>query len=328
MLVNRVHNRSFNLEINGKEITTPFHFASISSIKTNYDVETYLDIILKLGYPGFLISSYDIAKLDTNQQEAITKRTAVIEKKGILGLLDSGHYEAFWYKDTKWSFGIFGNILSRFPTDLCFSYDVYCDGKTSLDTHLKETVASVYRTASIQSGTTTIPLLHCTESSYPTFARKIVEGLNPEIIGIPERELGQTIIERCENLKRIRDEVDKTGLDVPIHLLGTGNPVSILAYTVCGADLYDGLEWCKTVVDPQTAKLYHFIQKPLFECNCNACILKDVPYYLQTLAHNLIFYKEFTKEIRSAIEANDVDGILEKYFESSVAKKIRGIANL
>lgn len=328
MIIHKNNNRQYKIEVNNKTIATPFHFASISSIKTNYDIEEYLDVILKTGYPGFLASSYDIFGMNDEHLEKFVNKLSYANNKGILTLMDSGHYEAFWNRDKTWSFDNYSFILNKTQTDLCFSYDVNYDRAKKINNHKVETEKMVARTASVQQGSSTIPLLHCNIFDYPSFVHKLAKDINPEIIGIPERELGDSIIERCTNLKRIRDSLDKTDLKIPIHLLGTGNPASILMYTICGADLYDGLEWCKTVVDPSTAKLYHFVQKPLFKCECDYCNAETLPYALQTMAHNLRFFNDFTCEIRDAITHNEIDELLSRYLEPETVSKIKEIARL
>ena len=323
MQIKRSNERHFRIGINNKEIDTPFHFASISSIKTNYRIEEYLDIIDKVGYPGFLLSSYDIFTLKDCQINRVVDGLSSADNKGILTLMDSGHYEAYWYRDSNWPIKNYEKVLSSIKTDLCFSYDVFFEDDKNMSKHMDETKAMISRTVGAQKGSCTIPLLHCDKLNLPLFAKQLVQEINPEIIGIPERELGDTVFERCTTLKRIRDQVDETGYNVPIHLLGTGNPISLMMYTLCGADLFDGLEWCKTVVDPKSAKLYHFIQKPLFECKCDYCVNEKLSYPVQTMAHNLRFFSDFANEIGKAIDDNSVDRLMNKYLESSVVEKIK-----
>jgi hypothetical protein len=67
------------------------------------------------------------------------------------------------------------------------------------------------------------------------------------ILGLTEKELGKSILERCQNLLRLRSEFEKSGFQIPIHILGCLDPVLIIAYFLCGADIFDGLAWLRYV---------------------------------------------------------------------------------
>ncbi|WP_182212931.1 hypothetical protein [Stenotrophomonas acidaminiphila] len=62
----------------------------------------------------------------------------------------------------------------------------------------------------------------------------------------------------------LRKALDDNGRYVGLHLLGTGNPISIALYAWAGADSFDGLEWCQTVVDHDTGLLFHLSQSDFF----------------------------------------------------------------
>lgn len=325
MEISRINQRLFKIEVNRKVIDTPFFFPAISSIKTNFKIEEYLNLIQKIAYPGFLISSYDIYTADEEEKKELMGIISDSTDGETLTLLDSGHYEAFWYHDKEWEIQKLKSILDKIFVDFCFSFDVFWDNTKEEEQYVKETITSIAETAGIQRSGTTIPLLHSEPNSFPDVVRKVVEGINPEVVGVPERELGSSIFERARTVKRIRDELDKTNRQIPLHLLGTGNPISILLYTLCGADIYDGLEWCQTVVDPRTGHLFHFAQKELIDCNCSACKIRSMAYHVQTMAHNLIFYNEFIKKVRISIDDNEIDSLLNDYLNQKNSNKFKDI---
>jgi len=325
----RKKDRLFEFFINGKDVNTPFFYPAISSVKTNYGVEEYLKFFEKFYYPSFLISSYDIYNIRKNKKLSIYKYISQFTDQGMITLLDNGNYEASWYNDKEWNFKKFEEVLDNLSVDFCFSFDVFLNNKESMSEHIKKTIKSILMTSGAQRSGVTIPLLHSNPRDFPKFARKIIENINPEIIGIPERELGSSIFERAKTVKKIREEIDKTRREVPIHLLGTGNPISILVYTICGADLYDGLEWCQTVVNPETGQLFHFVQRDIIDCDCEACNANSgIPYHLQTMAHNLIFYEKFMKKIRLFIESGQIEELLREYLKPKYVEKTLQIAGL
>ena len=107
--------------------------------------------------------------------------------------------------------------------------------------------------------------------------------------------------------------MDDTGQYYPIHLLGTGHPLSLLIYSACGADSFDGLEWCQTTVDYKTGFLYHFQQREFFGNQSPFCSMDDFPYVQATLAHNLLFFNEWMKKIQDALRSNGITEMMAKY---------------
>lgn len=65
------------------------------------------------------------------------------------------------------------------------------------------------------------------------------------VLGITEKELGNSIFERCHNLIKIRSALQERSIEIPIHILGCINPDLIILYFLCGADIFDGLAWLR-----------------------------------------------------------------------------------
>jgi hypothetical protein len=66
-----------------------------------------------------------------------------------------------------------------------------------------------------------------------------------DVIGLTEKEMGRSMLGRCKTIVKIRTSLSEAGLDLPIHVFGCVDPLSILAYFLCGADVFDGLVWLK-----------------------------------------------------------------------------------
>jgi len=318
--------RSFLIEIPEKEsIQTPFFFPAISTIKTNFSPSDYLDLILQIGYPGFLISSYDIYKAKKKNRKNLVDLISKCRNNSTIILLDNGNYEAFWYRDNNWKLNNLESILNEMSVDMCFSFDVFWKNSKNFNQYIDKIVSSISKSAAIQKAGLTIPIIHSDPKVFPTVINKIIDIVNPEFIAVPERELGSSLIERAKTIRNIRNTLNKTGRPVALHLLGTGNPISILVYTLSGADSYDGLEWCQTVVDPETGLLYHFSQRDLFNCDCYGCRLKRFPYHIKTLIHNLLYYLDFLKEIKDSLQDDNAIQLLNKYLPKRNVNKIKKI---
>lgn len=65
------------------------------------------------------------------------------------------------------------------------------------------------------------------------------------VLGITEKELGSSILERCYNLLKIRSYFQEQSIEIPIHILGCLDPALIISYFLCGADIFDGLAWLR-----------------------------------------------------------------------------------
>jgi hypothetical protein len=79
-----------------------------------------------------------------------------------------------------------------------------------------------------------------------------------DILGFTEKELGNNYIERIKNLITIRQILSQKGLDLPIHIFGCLDPISIWLYYLCGADIFDGLSWLRYHYDKTGIASYIF----------------------------------------------------------------------
>src|SRR5579864_2012212 len=66
-----------------------------------------------------------------------------------------------------------------------------------------------------------------------------------DIIGITEKEIGSSILDRMKNVAQLRMALNQAGLDTPIHVFGSLDTLSTPLYFVAGADIFDGLTWLR-----------------------------------------------------------------------------------
>lgn len=79
----------------------------------------------------------------------------------------------------------------------------------------------------------------------------IINGF--DIIGVTEKEIGDSQLERMENIARLRMALDKAEISAPIHIFGGLDPINIILYYVAGAEIFDGLTWLKLAYHNGTA---------------------------------------------------------------------------
>jgi hypothetical protein len=94
----------------------------------------------------------------------------------------------------------------------------------------------------------------------------------------------------------------------------------MIAFAAAGADSFDGLEWCRTVVDYPTGFLFHFQQ---FECftphlnrvkdNSARYILENsaASYTSRALSYNVDFFKDWTRTAQNMIHSGQVEHLLK-----------------
>ena len=83
-----------------------------------------------------------------------------------------------------------------------------------------------------------------------------------DIVGITEMELGGSTLERMASIARIRIAMTAEGVDIPLHIFGSLDPVCTPLYFLAGADIFDGLSWVRFSYSDDMA-VYHKNHIPL-----------------------------------------------------------------
>lgn len=66
------------------------------------------------------------------------------------------------------------------------------------------------------------------------------------VVGVTEKELGDTLLERLLCLAQLRETLDDAGADeIPIHVFGGLDPILTTLYFMVGAEVFDGLSWLR-----------------------------------------------------------------------------------
>lgn len=292
-----------------KTLRLPSFFASVSSVKTNFSPSDYLSFLEHFGFPSYLISAYDLIMSPGHISGQHVLNPPRLQRDSVV-LLDSGNYEAYWLRDRGWDHSAYLKAASLANADLVLSFD-----------DPWHACANNHEHPSSPSSTTVVPIVHGDPQDLPQKVGRLAESLETCFIALPERELGDGIIQRASTLRQIRSKLDSRRPTQSIHLLGTGNPMSILVYVACGADSFDGLEWCQTVVDHKSARLLHFSQRDLIGCECSACTAAG-SYSAVTLGHNLLFYLNWMERIQREIEAGSITDMLQEYLPRELVDKI------
>lgn len=74
---------------------------------------------------------------------------------------------------------------------------------------------------------------------------KVSELGSFDIIGVTEKELGRTMLDRMFQIAKLRRAMDEVGVQAPLHIFGALDPLSVCLYYISGAEIFDGLSWLR-----------------------------------------------------------------------------------
>ncbi len=309
---------------NSKEIQLPVYFYSISSVKTRLNTLEYLRILIRLECKNLLVSAYDF---NNCHDVAMIQRVLNNKPNGTIILMDCGNYESYWMKDKSWSQNDFHNTHKKYKPDYSFSFDNNTPSK-DIEAFTPELIESYQSDCKAMEGCNLIPILHGECSDICERLDAFLSKSMIEIIAVPERILGGGIYECCLSIIKIREVLNSHNNNIKLHLLGTGNPISILLFSLAGADSFDGLEWCQTVVDHFSGRLHHLSHWDFFKNQTGCSNYRNVPFEQSILAHNIIFYEKFMKDLQDAIKSESVDLMLRHFLPNGEFLKVKELLRL
>lgn len=244
--------RKLKLTLNGLEVgTTPMLVPSVSS-RANIDIQKILKTIGEFVYGPLLISAYDYhyAKISNIPfPDLIFLDSGGYECNKEQDVSDIGLYkpeQQEWNRDrhlqvvNEWSIKI--------PTVL-ISYDHPSERKP-VENQIND-AKDLFKGRN--NFLKEILIKPETARSERIKKEKIIENLKSlnsfDILGLTEKELGYSILDRMTNLAIVRKTMDNEGIKKPIHIFGSLDPITTPLYYISGADIFDGLSWLRFVFD-------------------------------------------------------------------------------
>lgn len=335
--------RPASIVVRGKTIRLPACVFSLSSFETRLDPRAGIELLGLATPPAGLLSAYDAYAWRNDRNFALS--IEVFRESGSVLFLDSGNYEAFRFDDrfdpnaelegrkdgknlSGWKRESFIEMATTISPDMSFSFDHPDPKGAALE--IADTVISNTQMdeADIASRDFPIcPIVHLPAGSknpLPSLASQIIchvaKGLDPIMIAVPERELGHGILERARTVREIRRSLNALGKYYPLHILGTGNPLSMLVLSAVGADSFDGLEWCRTVADWDDWRLHHFQHFDFFARSelgrlpvglRKLAENKKAPYALRASCYNMAAFQHWVKEIQDRVGTPALGELME-----------------
>lgn len=323
-------------------IPLPALFLSVSSHETQLIPSDAVRALRVFGAPTILVSAYDLVNR-RKPQELISEIQKYHDNGGFV-LLDSGNYEATRLGTRRWKPGDLKEVLAQTPHDWAFCFDVM---KPLHDPEraIKQIIQSVERDAALTNAPV-LPIVHAPSRKkggynlkhVPRIIREVADRLQPQLIAIPERELGPGLIARAKTIQTIREELSKLSFYQPLHILGTGNPWTMAVMTAAGADSFDGLEWCRMVADYEKDRLHHYQHFDLFTYQTmyadspitrEALEDSDVDFSGKVAFHNLDYFTGLMNRMREAVAEGNIEafitGIAGKDIVMQLKKQVPGL---
>lgn len=285
-------------------LPTPVFFPSISTVKTALPPAEYLATLHSLRDMNrqFLVSAFDLGRAGNGDGLAQWLTTA--QEAGTTVLMDSGNYESYWKDEqASWCQPDFHNVLQRFPCTFAFSFDEQ-NPPTNADAHVELVIERWRQDQAAAGDRVIVPIVHANAENLPILCARVAQETQVPMVAVAERRLGDGVFQRTRSVATLREALDSTGRYVGLHLLGTGNPISIALYSWAGADSFDGLEWCQTVVDHDTGLLFHLSQSDFFRQQ-TTWGEGDLSFQARTLAHNLTFYTDWIQRLRQSVHSGE-----------------------
>ena len=193
--------------------------------------------------------------------------TVDLSKAADLVLIDSGVYETKAHTvaadghtsvpaETAWTRDMYRAFLPKIPhnsNSLLVSYDHYGELREQLERARTDfaLVPSAARDFLLKPRTRDGRI----DTALIATAASALDHV--DVLGVTEKELGDSLLERCSSLYRLRDALSATGREMPIHVFGAITPGPVLAYFLSGADIFDGLNWLRYQYGPHGLSYVH-----------------------------------------------------------------------
>ena len=322
----------------GTVLPLPTLFLSVSSFETQLVPAGAVKALALARAPAILVSAWDL--VPRRGPDALLAALQDYRATGGCILLDSGNYEATRLSTRHWRVDDLKHVLTSAPHDLAFAFDRFEPTRAA-----RRTAEKIAATAERDSAFTTAPLMpvvHVPRLSgggylvdiLPEVAFRVAETLGPVMIGVPERELGAGIAQRVATMQAIRSVLDGLPFYQPIHLLGTGNPWTVAIMAAAGADSFDGLEWCRVVVDHQTDQLNHFQHFDLFTDQtafADLMVAREalnddgVDFAGKVAFHNADYFLRFDQQLRDAVGRRSLEAFVTGKLGRAAAEKLERV---
>ncbi len=244
----------------GSTLDTPLLVPSFSSKGSLMDKEGKPEINSILTFASefitktCLISAYDLNYQYIEPPDKIPLNLDII-------FLDSGGYEVSWDydyssaivgepSDKPWELSMYEDVLSKWPETfpaVFVNFD-HPDYRKPLKEQISE-ARDLFRSHKNQLHLFLLKPETKDQATLREVLKKVHVDIGElalfDIVGVTEKELGSSMLERMKELGNLRLSMDRAGIRAPIHVFGALDPVTVFLYFIAGAEIFDGLTWIR-----------------------------------------------------------------------------------
>lgn len=317
-----LHRKRDIIHPSGQKFKTPLLVPSLSSrgLKIEFEdnklVSELPDMLSKVTQvieKAMLVSAFDIHHKFVGKE--------FLEVPEIL-FVDSGGYEAAFYdrlKIEKWERSMYKDILDKWDQYIpavFASFDHDSMG-SPIENQINREIEFLGKYRANQQMVEI--LLRPEKGKHYLDINPIIANIDRlnhfSIIGITEKEIGRTFLERLKFVATLRRQLDRVGNDAPIHIFGCLEPILMVLYFLAGAEIFDGLSWLRYAYS-DGGTVYN---REYGVLNLGVDMNFDA-LQMQILRNNLNFLIEFSLNMRRFVDTENYEE-----FGVSYMKKIKEI---
>ncbi len=301
--------------------STPLLIPSFSSraaipLRLNATIEIMSDIITDVS----LISAYDIYYSEKPFPKIESQNLIFIDSGGYECTIDNNLTDIGFYKPSpnEWDIQKYIEVINAFSTPVplvLISYD-HPQQRCSIDEQIRLAECLFAGRDDVLK-----ELLLKSVDHHPIDIGQIsqnIESLHEfDLLGVTEKELGETLLTRMKNIAHLRLEMEKRGLEIPIQVFGGLDPIASPLYYLSGADILDGLSWLR----------YSYGEGELHYINCKGIVSKGIEIeqrmmWAEICQDNYYALKELEKKLKLVHDKQDISvlGYQRDFFASAYEK--------
>lgn len=269
---------------------------AVSSLRARASLPRHLDLLEMTDVEAVLVSSLDLADMGKERAPAEELLRGMVAA-GIHVLIDSGGYEAYWTKRTEWTATQHWQVVESLPGSAALGFDYPQPMTDDIPAVVKHAIAGCPATPVGCAGV--IPIVHAPSAQLAGAVTAVAQAASAPLIGVPERRLGEGILDRVRKVQEIRGQLEAVGLgSTGIHILGAANPLDVVCYTWAGAESFDGLEWNRALLDVDALDCRGASEWQLRRRSLDGFDGSDMPYLESLWAYNLLALQALVGDLR------------------------------
>lgn len=299
----------------GVSLETPLLVPSFSSKAFGFghggqpEIHRVIDAAQEFITRTCLVSAYDVHYGYVPQPQNLTITVDLM-------FLDSGGYEVSEDRDLSavekpihrpepWDVAKLQAIWGHWPTSLpavLVSYD-HSNHRRPVTEQLRDARQAASATPGhihcflLKPGA---PEEHNLEPALQALKAQIGELDGFQLLGVTEKELGNSPLERMVRIAGLRQALDSTSLLIPIHVFGALDPLSACLYFVAGAEVFDGLTWARYAYNSGQCVYIHNNATATYGLE-----VSDEEARVRTIKDNLRYLDQLERSLRRLAQTRD-----------------------